>query len=117
MIKMTMFLKRNPALDHEAFVRHHVDLYGPLFQSIPEVHEHVFRYVQTHPQGAQTSAVVPADYDGTAEIWFDNLAGLEAVFESAVYREQVFPDEKIFLDHAKTLTLLGEEVVIIAGPE
>jgi hypothetical protein len=77
----------------------------------------VLRYIQTHPLNGDVSPVQNADFDGTAEIWFDSLEGMRAVFASRTYREQVFPDEKTFLDHGKTLTLIGDQVQFIPGRE
>ncbi|RJT07055.1 EthD domain-containing protein [Halococcus sp. IIIV-5B] len=113
MIKMTMFLKRNADLSREEFVEHHIETHGPLFRSIPEAEEHVERYIQTHPIDLDTDAVSNADYDGTAEIWFDNEEGMEAVLTSETYEEEVFPDEKTFLNHDNTLTVVGEQTNII----
>lgn len=114
MIKMTMFLKRKPGLSHEAFVRHHVDKHGPLFRSIPEAQVHCLRYIQTHPVRLATDAVTNADFDGTAELWFDDEAGMAAVLGSETYKNEVFPDEKTFLDHENTLILVGQQVEIIS---
>jgi uncharacterized protein (TIGR02118 family) len=113
MIKMTMFLKRRAGLSRKAFIRHHIEVHGPLFRSIPETSEHVLRYIQTHPLEEDVSPVENADFDGTAEIWFDSLAGLRAVLTSQTYIDKVLPDEKTFLDHANTLTLIGHQVEII----
>ncbi len=75
----------------------------------------MIRYIQTHPISGKTAAVHLDDYDGTAEIWFDSIAGLEAVLGSQFYAEKVFPDEKTFLDHERTLVVLGEQVEIIGA--
>jgi uncharacterized protein (TIGR02118 family) len=116
MIKVTMFLKRKPSLSRNQFVRHHIEEHGPLFSAIPEAADHVLRYIQTHPIAAPTAAVNVDDYDGTAEIWFDDVAGLEAVLGSETYKEKVIPDEQTFLDHEHTLVVLGEQVEVIEGP-
>lgn len=115
MIKMTMFLKRKEGLSHAAFVEHHIETHGPLFRSIPEAATHCLRYIQTHPVALDTDVAENADFDGTAELWFDSEAGMQAVLESDTYRNTVFPDEKRFLDHANTLVLVGEQVEIIGS--
>ncbi|OCX64619.1 hypothetical protein BFP70_11400 [Thioclava sp. SK-1] len=115
MIKMTMFLKRHPDLTRAEFVRHHIEQHGPLFRAIPEAKNHVLRYIQTHPVPAPEGTVATADYDGTAEIWFDSAAGMHAVLTSDSYKNRVFPDEKTFLDHDTTLIVLGDQVEIIEG--
>lgn len=113
MIKMTMLLKRNPKLTHEQFVDHHVQHHGPLFRQIPEAKKHVVRYLQTHPIAEKTKVLSVNDFDGTAELWFDTLAGLEAVLTSEFYKAKVFPDEKTFLDHEHTLVTIGTQDDII----
>ena len=114
MIKMTMLLKRKPGLTHEQFVDHHIHRHGPLFRSIPEAKAHVLRYIQTHPVAFSSDAVKINDYDGTAELWFDSVDGMNAVLTSAFYKAQVFPDEKTFLDHDTTQVTVGTQVEIIA---
>ncbi len=117
MIKMTMFLKRKEGMSHEDFVKHHIEVHGPKFRSIPEAERHCLRYIQTHPVRLHQGAVSNADYDGTAELWFDNEAGMQAVLTSDTYRDVVFPDEQTFLDHETTLVLVGKQVEVIAGPQ
>ncbi|TPW26277.1 EthD domain-containing protein [Pararhizobium mangrovi] len=117
MIKMTMFLKRNPEISHDEFVRHHIEDHGPLFRSIPEADDHVLRYIQTHPVEPPKGTIAQADYDGTAEIWFDSREGMRAVLTSQTYQDEVFPDEKTFLDHETTLILVGEQTEIIEEQE
>lgn len=113
MIKMTMFLKRRAGMSHEDFVKHHIEVHGPKFRSIPEAQTHCLRYIQTHPVELKTDAAQNADFDGTAELWFDSEDGMHAVLTSDTYQNVVFPDEKTFLDHNNTLILVGEQVEII----
>ncbi|MCP1232162.1 EthD domain-containing protein [Acetobacter indonesiensis] len=113
MIKMTMLLKRHPKLTREEFVKHHIEKHGPLFRSLPEAKVHVIRYIQTHPIHEKTSVVPVSDFDGTAELWFDSLSGLEAVLTSEQYKNEVYPDELTFLDHANTLVTIGDQVDIM----
>jgi EthD domain len=80
-------------------VRHHVGRYGPLVASMPEAADRVLRSLQTHPTTGHSDLVGVDDDDGTAETWFDDLAGLEAVLGSPTCRERVFPDERSFLGY------------------
>ncbi len=107
MIKMTMMLKRNPKLTHEEFVKHHIEKHGPLFRQIPEAKDHVIRYLQTHPIQEKSAVIGVNDFDGTAELWFDSVEGLDTVLSSEFYKTKVYPDELTFLDHANTLVTLG----------
>lgn len=117
MIKMTMLLKRNPELTHEQFVQHHIKKHGPLFRQIPEASAHVLCYIQTHPSAVHSAAVSEDDFDGTAEIWFDDADGLVKVLNSEFYQQQVYPDELTFLDHEHTLTTIGEQSIIIPASD
>ena len=113
MIKMTMFLKRKAGMSHEDFVKHHIEVHGPKFRSIPEAQTHCRRYIQTHPVELKTDAAQNANFDGTAELWFDSEDGMHAVLTSDTYQNVVFPDEKTFLDHNNTLIIVGEQGEII----
>lgn len=110
---MTMLLKRNPNIKHAEFVKHHIEIHGPLFRQIPEAQEHVVRYLQTHPIAEKSSVVDVDNFDGTAELWFDHLEGLEKVLKSDFYKEKVWPDELTFLDHKNTKVTIGYQDDII----
>lgn len=110
---MTMLLKRNPKITHEAFVKHHIEQHGPLFRQIPEAKQHVIRYIQTHPIREQSSTTKVGDFDGTAELWFDSVEGLDSTLNSEFYKTVVYPDELTFLDHENTLVTLGYQDEII----
>ncbi len=113
MIKFTIILRRRKDLTHEQFVEHHRNVHAPLFRSIPEVQQHVRRYVQCHATGDQLPGLPPSGIDGSTELWFDDLAGLAGVFESKRYMEVIRPDEESFLDlHASEFLLATENVVI-----
>ena len=59
MIKFTIILRRRKDLTHEQFVEHHRNVHAPLFRSIPEVQQHVRRYVQCHATGDQLPGFRP----------------------------------------------------------
>lgn len=113
MIKFTALLKRNNKLSHEEFVKHHIEKHGPLFKQIPEASEYVIRYIQTHPIPEKSAYIQTNDFDGTAEIWFTSLEGMEKVLTSEFFKNYVLPDEKEFLDPANTLITIGYQDDII----
>ena len=113
MIKFTILLRRAPSMTREEFVAHHRDRHAPLFAALPEVRQHVRRYVQCHTVPATLPGLPPVTFDGISEIWFDDLAGLEAVFGCENYMTTIRPDEARFLDlHACEFVLTTETVVI-----
>ena len=113
MLKFTILLRRSPTLTHDEFVAHHRERHAPLFRALPAVREHVRRYVQCHAVAAELPGLPPARFDGITELWFDDAAGLEAVFGCEEYLRTIRPDEACFLDlHGCEFVLSTEHVVI-----
>ncbi len=116
MVKLTILLRRKPSLSHEAFVTYHRDRHAPLFCALPEVTRHVRRYIQCHTVPASIPGLPSVTFDGITELWFDDLAGLEAVFSSESYMQTIRPDEAAFLNlEACEFVLSTETVMIPAG--
>ncbi len=113
MIKFTIILRRKPDLTHEQFVDYHRNTHAALFRSLPEVKQHVRRYVQCHSTGDHLPGLPDSRIDGTTELWFDDLQGLAAVFQSATYLKTIRPDEEKFLDLHACEFLLGTEHTVI----
>ena len=113
MIKFTILLRRHPSMSHEAFVAHHRNEHAPLFCALPEVREHVRRYVQSHARPLPMPGLPESGFDGITEIWTDDVAGLEAVFTSEEYMATIRPDEARFLDLNACAFLLSTETVMI----
>ena len=113
MIKFTILLRRKSSMSHDEFVAYHRERHAPLFCALPAVRQHVRRYVQCHTVAASIPGLPPVTFDGITELWFDDMAGLEAVFASEGYMQTIRPDEAQFLDlHACELVLSTESVLI-----
>ena len=113
MIKFTILLRRKPELSHDEFVAYHKERHAPLFNALPEVQQHVRRYVQCHTIPASLPGLPPITWDGITELWFDDLAGLAAVFTAPGYLETIRPDEARFLDlHGCDFVVSTETVMI-----
>ena len=113
MIKFTILLRRKPSLTREAFVAYHRERHAALFSALPEVKRHVRRYVQCHTLPASLAGLPPITFDGVTELWFDDVAGLEAVFSSQNYMQTIRPDEAKFLDLDACEFVLSTETLII----
>ena len=113
MIKFTILLRRNPTLTPEQFVHYHREQHAALFTSLPEVKQHVRRYIQGHSTGVEIPGIPPMTFDGTTELWFDDMAGLVGVFGAKDYMELIRPDEAKFLDLPRCEFLLTTENVVI----
>lgn len=117
MIKFTILLRRKPSLTQQEFVEYHREKHAPLFCSLPEVQQHVRRYVQCHTISASLPGMPPITFDGITELWFDDVAGVEAVFGSEDYLRTIRPDEEKFLDLHRCEFVLSTENVVIAGSD
>src|ERR1700692_3423019 len=56
-----------------------------------------------------------SNFDGIAEIWFDDISGAKAFFESDGYRQNVIPDEQAFMDRKRCQLLYTHEHSVMAG--
>ena len=55
MIKVLSLLTRKPGLTHEQFVKHWLEIHGPLAHAVPGVR----RYVQSHIVGTRSRPDIP----------------------------------------------------------
>ncbi len=113
MIKMTILLRRKPELSHDDFVAYHRDQHASLFSELAEVKQYVRRYVQCHATNDRLPGLPDNHIDGSTEIWFDDLAGIAGVFQSASYMATIRPDEEKFLDLHACEFLVGVENEVI----
>ena len=106
MIKTLTFLRRKPGISKEEFLRHWLEIHGPLAaRVVPGLR----RYVQSHPVPGFES-----DIDGIVELWWDNVESFNAYLawrqtdDSKVLRE----DEEKFVDTKKWVRFVAEEHLI-----
>ena len=114
MIKFTILLRRNPSMTQDEFVAYHREKHAPLFCALPEVRQHVRRYVQCHTVSATVPGLPPVTFDGITELWFDDVDALESVFTADSYMETIRPDEAKFLDLHGCEFMLSTETVVLA---
>ena len=58
-----------------------------------------------------------ADYDGIAQVSFDDMNGFHGVFSSQNYRDVIKVDEEKFTDPERVEFLFSEETEILADHE
>jgi uncharacterized protein (TIGR02118 family) len=114
MVKVTILLRRNPAMTLEQFIAHHKGKHAALFMSAPVVRETVRRYVQQHSLGVELSGLPPAQYDGVTELWFDDVESFGRCFDDDEYMRLVRPDEITFLDLAACDIVISKENIVRA---
>lgn len=120
MIKLTFCLRRLPHLTRDAFQAHWI---GP-HRDIMIRHKEALgyrRYVQSHTIGGDVAACIetsrggPEPYDGTAEVWYDDMETFERALASEAGRiasRELIEDEKRFIDMRNSPVWLSEEKVI-----
>jgi hypothetical protein len=111
-IKLTVLVKRNPALSvdefHEAWRAH-----GRMIAEEPAFGRFIRRYEQHHR--------VPADYrngdtfDGMVLQWFDSYGDFVAMLQTPEYAEKMQPDEERLLDLPGMVILFTEEAEVFIG--
>jgi uncharacterized protein (TIGR02118 family) len=102
-IKLVYCITRKPGLSPEEFSRYWLEVHGPIGRRIPGLRRLVQSHTVPHPSGFP-----PADFDGVAELWFDDLAAVEAARRSPEWRAST-EDESNFVDPARHAFLLTAE--------
>jgi hypothetical protein len=108
-IKLTVLVKRNPALSVEEF-HDEWRAHGRMIAEEPAFRQHIRRYEQHHR--------VPADYrsggtcDGMAVQWFDTYADFIALLQTPEYVAKMQPDETRILDLSGMVMLFTEEAEV-----
>jgi uncharacterized protein (TIGR02118 family) len=109
MIKLSILMVRRSDLTYEQFIQHWREVHGPLFAAQSESKQYVRRYIQNQRTGDVLPGTVASNFDGIAELWFDDISGAKAFFESDGFRENVIHDEEAFMDRKRCELLYTHE--------
>src|SRR4051812_32938425 len=106
MIKLVYGITKKAGLSDEQFFVYWKNVHGPIGARIPGLR----RLVQSH------RISVPGDrhshdYDGMAELWFDDIAALLAARQSPEWKASS-DDEANFIDRSKVAYFVSEEHLI-----
>ena len=107
MIKLVYCITKKAALTDEEFFAYWKNVHGPIGARIPRLR----KLVQSHRLAVPGSGL-RADYDGVAELWFDNLEDLLAARQSPEWKTSS-EDEVNFIDHSKVALFVSEEYYIL----
>lgn len=107
MIKVVYCITKKAGLSDEEFLRYWRDVHGPIGARIPGLR----RLVQSR-RIAIAGDTRAADYDGVAELWFDDEAALLAARRSAEWKASS-EDEANFVDHSKVAYLVTREHIVV----
>jgi hypothetical protein len=125
MLKLVMSVRRLPELSREQFDYHWQNIHAPLVSQHAAVLG-IRKYIQTSPlpnPAAQNALqrgrdCEPADFDGCAELWWDDLdAHLAArkTSEGLYALQALIEDERRFVDLARSQLWYAEERIIVAN--
>lgn len=91
----------------EEFSRYWREVHGPIGRRIPGLR----RLIQSHSV-PDPRDMAPPDFDGMAELWFDDMAALEAAKRSPEWQASS-ADEVNFVDATRTALFITEEQEIL----
>lgn len=107
MIKLVYCITKKPELTQEEFAHYWKNVHGPLARRIPGLR----KLVQSHTL-ARTSEIRPPDFDGMAELWFDDWEALLTARQSPEWK-LISADEVNFIDQTRVAFFMTEEHQII----
>jgi len=108
-IKVVGLLTRKPEITHEQFVKHWLEIHGPLAHAVPGVR----RYVQSNIVGTRTRADIPetdVEVDGIAELWYDDEAAL-ARAAATQEMKRLTDDGALFIGRIKTYIVEEKQII------
>jgi len=116
MIKLTVLVKRNPALSVEEF-HEEWRAHGRMIAAEPAFAPFIKRYEQHHRIPADYGSPLYAgeEFDGVAMQWFDGFKDFLAMLDTPEYAAKMQPDETRILDLPKMVILITEEPEVFIG--
>jgi uncharacterized protein (TIGR02118 family) len=111
MIKLVYCITKKASLTDEEFFHYWANVHGPIGARIPRLRKLVQNHRLTIPGDAHRP-----DYDGMAELWFDDVESLLAARQSSVWKTST-EDERNFIDHNKVAYFVAEERIISEVPK
>jgi uncharacterized protein (TIGR02118 family) len=106
MIKLVYCITKKRGLTDEEFFGYWENVHGAIGARIPQLRKLVQSRRITVPEDRQKP-----DYDGMAELWFDDMDALLAARQSPEWRAST-EDEANFIDHDNIAYFVSEEHII-----
>lgn len=107
MIKLVYCIAKKPGLSDEEFFRYWQEIHGPIGARIPHLRGLTQSHRLTIPGDSR-----PPDFDGIAELWFDDIDALLAARKSPEWKTST-DDEANFIDPNKAAYFISQEHVIL----
>jgi uncharacterized protein (TIGR02118 family) len=107
MIKVVYCITKKVGLTDAEFFHYWENVHGPIGARIPRLRKLVQSHRVTVPGEGKRH-----EYDGMAELWFDDMEALLAARQSPEWSAST-ADEVNFIDHTKVASFVAEERVIM----
>ena len=114
MLKLSILMVRRSDFTADKFIKYWREVHAPLFAAQLESKKYVRRYIQDHRTGDALPGTTASNFDGIAEIWFDDISEAEAFFRSNGYKQIVIPAEEAFMDRKRCEVLYTHEFNVMA---
>ncbi len=112
MVKLIIAVRRHRDYSPEQFHTYWRTTHADLLRTNPASVRYIRRYIQCHTLPDEYGRGEPA-YDGTAEVWFDSVADVDAFFQHPAFIEGIGPDADKFCDmEATKFFMTAEEAVV-----
>lgn len=111
MIKLVYCITKKPGMTDAEFLHYWEKIHGPIGARIPGLR----KLVQSHRIDVLGDSRAH-DFDGMAELWFDDMTALLAARKTTEWRA-ASEDEANFIDHRKVAYFVSEEHIIPVGGE
>jgi uncharacterized protein (TIGR02118 family) len=105
-IKVVYCISKKPGMSDDVFFHYWKNIHGPMGARIPGLR----RLIQS--RRIDVAGDRAPDYDGVAELWFDNIESLVQARNSAEWKAAT-EDEVNFIDHKRVAYFVSEEHVIV----
>lgn len=112
MLKLDILFVRKSGMTHDECVEYWRGHHAAFFTSQPIVKKTVRRYVQSRTIPNAPESAQLAEFDGNAQLWFDNLDGFFEYIQSDNYKDIIQKDEIKFADPEKVKLLFSTETTI-----
>jgi uncharacterized protein (TIGR02118 family) len=107
MLKLVYCISKKAELSDQQFFHYWKNVHGPIGSRIPGLR----KLVQSHRLTIPGDTRQP-DYDGMAELWFDDAVALLAARQSPEWRASR-EDEVNFIDQSKVAYFVSEEHTVL----
>jgi len=107
MVKLVYCISKKAGLSDEEFFRYWEDIHAPIGARIPLLR----KLVQSHRLNVPEDKHRP-DYDGMAELWFDDVEALLEARQSPEWKASS-EDEANFIDHHRVAYFVSEEHLLL----